>query len=140
MEEYELQQQIMKDEGFSLTCYRDTEGIPTVGWGHTGKDLVVGKRYTMEQCRLWFASDYDTAINDYNSLGFTLDKVRRAVLIMMLFNLGKPRFLTFKKMLGYLQAKEYIMAMYEGLDSKWRKQVKNRAHRTMAALGTGVWV
>lgn len=39
-------------EGCRLTAYADplAHGIPTVGYGHTGPDVVVGAVWTQEQC------------------------------------------------------------------------------------------
>lgn len=130
----------MEQEGFSPVGYLDTESVPTAGWGHTGPDVKVGQTYTRDQCCRWLDDDLNTAIRDADSFVFNLDDVRRAVLIMMCFNLGKPRVCGFFRMLGHLTAKDYIHAGYEMLNSRWRLQVKGRAHRLAAAMMTGIWV
>jgi lysozyme len=42
-----------------LTAYADplAHGKPTVGWGHTGPDVVVGAVWTREQCEEALRSD-----------------------------------------------------------------------------------
>ena len=40
----------------------------------------------------------------------------------------------FKLMLKALSEKDYVKASEEGLDSRWAKQVYNRAHRLMDRL------
>jgi lysozyme len=50
-----------------LVGYWDDNGkVPTVGWGHTGKDVEVGKTYTVQQCEAWFAADTAWAIEAAN--------------------------------------------------------------------------
>ena len=36
-------------EGLRLTAYRDTGGVPTIGYGHTGPDVYLGLTITLEQ-------------------------------------------------------------------------------------------
>lgn len=54
------------------------------------------------------------------------DPAQRA-LADMHFNLGFPRLMKFKKMLTALQEGRFIDAGVEALDSRWAKQVGNRA-------------
>ena len=56
-----------------------------------------------------------------------LDNVRQDVIIEMIFNLGLPRFLGFKKMIQALREDDYPQAAIEMLDSKWARQVGSRA-------------
>lgn len=44
-------------EGTPKTGYLDPVGIPTACTGHTGPDVVVGKRYTSQQCADLFDAD-----------------------------------------------------------------------------------
>ena len=44
-------------EGTEATAYRDPVGILTVCVGHTGADIVPGKRYTREECEQILVSD-----------------------------------------------------------------------------------
>lgn len=36
-------------EGCDLGAYRDIAGVPTIGYGHTGKDVHMGLTWTQEQ-------------------------------------------------------------------------------------------
>jgi lysozyme len=56
-----------------------------------------------------------------------INDVRKMVLIDMCFNLGMPRFKKFKRMIAALERTDYIDAAAEMLDSKWARQVGNRA-------------
>lgn len=40
----------IEDEGWRLDVYRDSGGIPTVCAGHTGPDVRIGDRWTVERC------------------------------------------------------------------------------------------
>lgn len=66
-----------------------------------------------------------------------LDEVRKAILINMCFNLGLPRLMTFRKMLKALEDRNYELAAKEMLDSKWAKQVGNRAIELSEMMRTG---
>ena len=140
MIEPEIKYVIKQDEGKRNRVYLDSVGVPTVGYGHADPEMKVGDTYTDDQINTFFEEDYRAAVADYDTFNFNLDPVRRAVIVMMLFNLGRSRFRTFRKMINCLYSGDYLMAGYEGLDSKWRTQVKGRAHRLMAAIITGKWV
>lgn len=49
-------------------------------------------------------------------------------MIDMCFNLGLPGFLEFERMLAALNAGDYDRAAQEMLDSKWARQVRQRAY------------
>lgn len=36
-------------ESCDLGAYRDIAGVPTIGWGHTGKDVFIGLTWSQEQ-------------------------------------------------------------------------------------------
>lgn len=146
MNDKEIQEIIKIDEGFNQKVYLDTEGILTGGWGHTGPELkFVSQYFTLEFWKLKFDEDYKKAVDNYKKFIYNekiddLSSIRRAILIMMMYNMGLEGVNKFKKMIQYLKEKNYIMAGYEGLDSKWRTQVKARCHRLMAAMMTDVWI
>lgn len=48
---------IVKWEGVRYEVYRDPIGILTVCYGHTGPELKLGQKYTIEQCRTMLAAD-----------------------------------------------------------------------------------
>lgn len=125
---------IQKHEGFRDRVYLDTEGIPTVGWGHA---FIAGSKVSREICEMLFESDYAVACRDYTTLGLTLNPVRRSVIINMLFNLGLPRFLGFRKMIDALRKGDYSQAAAEMCDSKWAKQVGSRADNLAEMMRTG---
>jgi GH24 family phage-related lysozyme (muramidase) len=44
-------------EGLKLTPYYDPPGILTVCYGHTGPDVVKGRRYSLDECRAMLNRD-----------------------------------------------------------------------------------
>jgi lysozyme len=125
---------IKKHEGYRGHIYLDSEGIPTVGWGHA---LHVGSHVPPLACSLIFEDDYRAAVHDYGRLSLELDPVRRAVILDMIFNLGLPRLLGFKKMLAALREGDFEKAAIEMVDSKWAGQVKGRADTLARMMRTG---
>lgn len=50
-------------EGRKFTPYYDPPGILTVCDGHTGKDVIKGKRYTVAECDAFFTADMRKAVD-----------------------------------------------------------------------------
>jgi lysozyme len=48
-------------EGTKYYAYKDIAGIPTVCQGHTGKDVIFGKKYSPEECRAFLEKDMSKA-------------------------------------------------------------------------------
>jgi lysozyme len=62
---------------------------------------------------------------------------RQDVVLNMLFNLGLPKFLAFRKMIEALRLANYDQAATEMLDSKWAIQVGIRAKELAEIMRTG---
>lgn len=50
-------------EGLRQFAYYDPPGILTVCFGHTGPDVVKGKRYSMDECRAHIDTDMGAAVD-----------------------------------------------------------------------------
>jgi lysozyme len=78
-----------------------------------------------------FEEDFRTAKLDYemlaNRYAFSLNNTRRGVLINMLFNMGLPKVMKFKKMLAAISDSAWNRASAEMLNSKWARQVGKRS-------------
>lgn len=68
-----------------------------------------------------------------------LDTVRQDCLINMCFNMGMVGLLKFKKTLLLIEAGEYSQASIEMLNSKWSKDVGNRALELSTQMKSGVY-
>ena len=140
-----LFEQLKYDEGVVYKIYKDHLGYPTFGVGH----LVlksdpeygdpVGTPVSEERVTDCFRQDSDIAIREcavlYGEDYFEdfPDEVQE-ILVNMMFNLGRPRLSKFKKMNAALKEEDWKEAAKEGRDSRWYRQVTNRAERLMSTL------
>lgn len=121
-----LTHQIRVHEGVKKFPYVDTVGKLTIGVGRNLEDRGLSDEeidFLLQSDLRLAAFELDEAYPEW----FRLTANRRAVLVDMMFNLGRPRFLTFKRFLSALKACKYHEAANEMLDSKWAKQVGRRA-------------
>lgn len=125
MNQDKLIESIKKHEGLSLLPYEDTEGFITIGYGtNIDAGISLGQANALLNLELdSIRKELDKKIPDYKNH----NEARQNVIIEMAYNLGIPRLLKFKKMLGYLEKRDYNHAALEMLNSRWREQVKDRA-------------
>ncbi len=118
---------IKEHEGLRLKPYRDTVGKLTIGYGRNLEDVGLSP----EEAEVLLRNDLLRCEAELReALGGTyeaLSPVRKAVLLDMIYNLGKPRFLGFKRMIAALKAGDFSRAAGEMLDSRWAAQVGRRA-------------
>ena len=97
------------------------------------------QRLVEERVRSCFDSDLETAIGECNALygerefGDFPDEVQQ-ILVNMMFNMGRTRLSKFKNFTAALQEGDWKRAAVEGRDSRWHKQVTNRAERLMSRM------
>lgn len=138
-------EQLKIDEGVEYVIYNDHLGYPTFGVGHLVLESdeefgrAVGTPVDEERVRACFERDLDTAISECNTLygegnfGELPDTVQQ-ILVNMMFNMGRTRLSKFKKMHTAILESDWKTAAIEGRDSRWHKQVTNRAERLMERL------
>ena len=126
----QFREELKRDEGVKNEVYLDHLGLPTCGIGHLitewdteynelfEKDLAT----TIDECRLIY--------NDFDVLPV---KVQHIVANMM-FNMGRPRLSRFHKMKKAVDNRDWFEAAYEMTDSKWAKQVPERAMRLVQEM------
>lgn len=131
-----LIEQLKKHEGLELKPYHDTEGVLTVGYGRNLSEGI-----TEEEAEILLMNDIEKAAKEAEKLPFfdSLNMARKAVIINMLFNLGLPRFLGFKKTIAAIEAQDFKAAAAEMLDSKWAQQVGARAEELAQQMKWGKW-
>jgi len=119
---------LILDEGKKDRPYPDTVGKLTIGIGRNLDDVGLSE----EEIDMLFRNDLRAAVVSLEKNVRCYDKLsgaRQLVLINMMFNLGTPRLMKFKKFLAALDAGNYALASEEMMDSDWAKQVPNRAKR-----------
>ena len=133
-----IEEELIKEEGLSLSCYKDSLGNYTVGVGHLLKSPC--ETITLEYAGKLLKEDINIAIDSLRKnvpVFSELDEVRQYALISMAFNLGIKRLLSFKKMLLALESKNYEVAAKEMKDSLWYRQVKGRAEKLINLMKKG---
>ena len=130
-----IQEQLILHEGLRLKPYRCPAGKLTIGVGRNIED----KGITKEEALFLLENDIrgvTTALERHD--WFTkLDAIRKKVVVDMAFNLGVGGFLQFKKLIAALERGDYQAATAEMIDSRWHRQVGQRALRLERMMRTG---
>lgn len=154
---HNIREQLERDEGCSLTPYKDTEGWWTIGIGHnlqTKFKAHIPAQFlpsiTQNQCDALFKADETHVIhllNIYIPWWGELDDPdspiigpRSGVLVNMGFNLGVPGLAQFHTFLGYMKAKEWHKAADDLKGTLVYRQLPNRYGRLYSQIISGNWV
>ena len=126
-----LKKQLIRDEGDVPYAYQDSLGYWTIGAGFL-IDKRKGGRLPDAVRDFWL--DYEiskTTTELENRLPFfsSLSQVRKDTLVNMAFNLGVNGLLNFKKTIQLMADGKHSEASREMLDSRWARQVGQRANR-----------
>ena len=134
----QLREELKVDEGVKYEIYLDHLGLPTCGIGHliTDQDpehgLEVGTKVDEERVNELFDEDIQVTIQEckylYNDFDDLPEEAQRIIANMM-FNLGRPRLSRFLKMKQHVDNRDFVSASEEMKNSKWYRQVTNRAQR-----------
>lgn len=139
----QLREQLIIDEGQVNEIYHDHLGYPTFGIGHLVLDsdeesgAPVGTPVPEERVIECFEKDVETVIEDCKKLHDSWDgypQEVKQVIANMMFNMGRTRLSKFKNHNAALVSGDWKEAAVEGRDSRWYKQVTNRAERLMSRL------
>ena len=125
-----LEQSIKLHEGFMGKPYRCTAGRLTIGFGRNLDDRGI----TQEEAEYLLRNDIAIARKelDERATGWKrLSPARQDVLVELVYNMGMPRLSTFMRFWEAMRDQDYDKAAAELLDSKWAKQVGQRA-KTLA--------
>ena len=106
-------------ESCSLTAYRDSGGVWTIGWGHTGPDVHEGLTWTQDQADAAFVRDTawaQAAVR--NDVAVPLTQPQFDALVSLVFNIGAGAFAR-STLLRKLNAGDYRGAADEFL--RWNR-------------------
>ncbi len=127
MQDYieQAKEQIKRHEGLRLKPYRCSANKLTIGYGRNIEDTGI----TEPEADILLGKDVANTIDECANFDwfFDLSDNRKIVIINMIYNLGLPKFLGFKKMIQALDSGCYETAAYEMMQSRWANQVGNRA-------------
>ena len=138
-----LRKQLEIDEGVKYEIYLDHLGYPTFGIGHLviPSDIEyredVGTRVSEERVRECFDKDVQSVLRDCSLLYKDFDELPEEAqqsIANMMFNMGYTRLSKFKGMKRGVDARDWNKAADEMVDSRWYKQVTNRANRLVERM------
>ena len=122
-----IEELLIKHEGLKLKPYKDTRGILTIGVGRNLDDLGISK----DEAMYLLENDIKRCENELREIFINFDELpenAKLVLIDMIFNLGKTRFLKFKHMISAVKNRNWENMIKEMKDSKWCRELKNRCN------------
>ena len=132
----ELHEELKRDEGVRLMPYKDSVGLLTIGCGRNIEERGISE----DEMEHMLTNDIAIAVKDccqiFSAFASHPAVVKRA-LVNMSFNLGAPTLRKFRNMIAAINAREYDLAATEALDSRWAKQVGQRAQRIASLLRKG---
>jgi lysozyme len=132
---------LKRQEGVSKWAYEDHLGYITVGVGRC-LDPEKGLGLSDDEIDYLLVNDVVRCYNELDVFSWfhDLDEVRQHAIVSMLFQLGLPKFLEFKKTLAFLAEGKVSQAAEEMLNSKWARQTPNRAREISYMIETGQYV
>jgi len=122
----QIAKQLELHEGLRLNPYYCTAGKLTIGVGRNLESNGISKAeayFMLENDVINVMAELDDQIPWWRDLS----EVRKRVLVDMAFNMGTFGLMKFKKTLESIHKGDYASAAEEMLDSKWAKQVGQRA-------------
>ena len=141
-----LRNELEADEGCKYEIYLDHLGLPTYGIGHlvTENDEEHGQPVVTpvseERVAEVFEQDIQITLDECQRLYEDFDDLPEEVQLIianMMFNMGRPRLSQFKGMKAGIDARDWNQAADEMVDSKWYRQVTNRADRPVTRMRNG---
>jgi|TARA_X000001382_G_C3091949_1_gene153843 lysozyme len=144
-----LQKELAEDEGCKYEIYLDHIGYKTFGIGHLCKatdpenDMDVGTEVSKERVDECFEADIAMTIKDCNILYSNFNDIpeeAQLILANMMFNLGRPRLSRFVNLKLAVDSEDWMEASVQMMDSKWARQVPNRAERLCSRMEKLSWL
>jgi lysozyme len=130
-----LERQLWLDEGYRQYPYKCSSNKLTIGIGRNIEDNGISKDEALHLLR---NDIMEVRVSLMRFSWFNrLNDERQDAVLNMAFNLGIPRFMSFKKMIEALSEMDYELAADEALDSKWATQVGERADRIARIIKDG---
>ena len=139
----DLRAEIAQDEGKVNSVYLDHLSLKTVGIGHLVNewdeeyDKPVGTPVSEERVNELFAKDIEVTISECKELFDNFDDLPeegQKICANMMFNMGRPRLSKFKMFRAALNKKDWPECAIQMEDSRWHKQVTNRANRLISRM------
>ena len=141
-----LKEELEYDEGCKYKIYNDHLGYPTFGIGHlvvnSDPEYGEGVGTPVSEYRVISAFEADVmgVVSDCERLYPDFERLpedAQRIIANMMFNMGYTRLSKFKGMKRGVDARDWNTAADEMVDSRWYKQVTNRAERLVKRMRMG---
>ena len=138
-----LRRQLEIDEGVKYEIYNYHLGFATFGVGHLVLETdpeygrPVGTTVSESRVVEVFKLDCESVLIDCITLYpdfYDLPEEVQQIIANMMFNMGRTRLSKFKGMKRGVDAKDWNAAADEMVDSRWYRQVTNRANRLVERM------
>jgi len=129
----ELEKMLIRHEGMELKPYYCPAGKLTIGVGRNIEDNGITESEALYLLRM----DIRRCKNELREIFEDFDDLPKEiqnVLVDMIFNLGKSRFLKFKKMIAAVKHRDFKKMADEMESSVWYRQVKSRAEELVGIV------
>ena len=136
MRRRKLIEELKRDEGVRFYPYRCSANKLTIGIGRNIEERGISE----DEAEYLLENDLTMCIEEVESIFtwyYSLTSNRKRAIINMVFNLGLTKLLKFKKFIAAMESLDYKEAGKEMLDSRWAKQVGNRADRLEQMIVNG---
>jgi lysozyme len=133
----DLKELIRENEGLRLFPYKDSIGKLTIGYGRNLTDRGINEYEAERMLEIDIAMAKQDLYSIFGDQVSSFSENRFNALVDMLFNLGKPKFSEFVKMIRAIKNRDWEEASDQLLDSNYAQQVENRAKRNALFLRKG---
>ena len=133
-----LIEQLKIHEGMKLKPYKCTAGKLTIGIGRNLEDVGISE----DEANMLLRHDIQEAtrqlLHAFPWMG-EFNDARISAMINFTFNVGIGTVKKFENTLAYMQSGDWDKAADEMMDSRWARQVGNRAVEVTEQIRTGKW-
>jgi lysozyme len=134
----QLIRQLKRHEGMKLKLYKCSAKKWSIGIGRNLQDIGISEDEAETLLRHDIIEATNQLLNAFPWAG-ALNDARGSAMINFTFNVGIGTVKKFTNTLAYMEAGEWDKAADEMMDSKWAKQVGNRAIEVTEQIRTGKW-
>ena len=134
----QLTAMVKRHEGVKSHVYKCTQGFETIGVGRNISESGLG--LSEDEVEYLLANDLKRCHEELQDAYYWyggLNQTRRDAMVDMCFNLGITRLRGFVNALEAMSREQFDIAADEFMDSRWAKQVGNRAVEVTEMIRTG---
>jgi lysozyme len=118
--------------------YTCPAGKTTIGYGYNIESNGLSDDLALILLNVELSASRDILSHNVSYWNYLSD-VRKSVLIDMCYNMGWPTLSKFKKMFAALEDEDYQEAANQMKDSKWYKDVGQRADKLIQSMKSDTW-